>query len=198
MTHQSHKKATKQTVDPHKKAAEQTSRTGTATVILRTLLLVFLLAAVVALVVHEVRNGAALASGTPSGTPSTPSATVPATDDTRVPDNGVVVYDFRNTQRCASCITIENWTSGTLKEEFAPQLADGTLIWRPLDVQQPENVHFVQDYQLTSISVVLVRYTNGKPGRWENLQNVWQLLGDQKAFHDYITSSTRSFLDSKE
>jgi hypothetical protein len=178
----------------HKKVAKQTSRTGTATVVLRTLLLVFLLAAVVALVVHEVRNRAALASGTPS----TPSATVPATDDTRVPDNGVVVYGFRNTQRCASCITIENWTSGTLKEEFAPQLAEGTLIWRPLDVQQPENVHFVQDYQLTSISVVLVRYTNGKPGRWENLQNVWQLLGDQKAFHDYITSSTRSFLDSKE
>jgi hypothetical protein len=110
----------------------------------------------------------------------------------------VIAYDFRNTQRCQSCITIENWTSDALKAEFAPQLADGTLIWRPLDVQQPANAHFMQDYQLTSISVVLVRYTNGKPGKWENLQMVWQLLGDNRAFVDYITSSTRSFLDSKE
>lgn len=187
MTHHSHKKVTK-----------QTSHSGTATAVLRSILLVFVLIAVVALVVHEVRNRVALASNNASGSPSTPSATVPVTEDKRVPDNGVVAYDFRATQRCASCITIENWTSDALKTEFAPQLADGTLIWRPLDVQQPENAHFIQDYQLTSISVVLVRYTNGKPGKWENLQNVWQLLGDQKAFQDYITSSTRSFLDSKE
>ncbi|MCX6063536.1 MAG: nitrophenyl compound nitroreductase subunit ArsF family protein [Caldiserica bacterium] len=178
---------------------------GRATTVLRVILVTFLVLAVVVMIVHEVRDRAALASNNesdPAMAAGTPSSAVPATglatDDTSVPKNGVIAYDFRNTQRCQSCITIENWTSDALKAEFAPQLADGTLIWRPLDVQQPANAHFIQDYQLTSISVVLVRYTNGKPGKWENLQNVWQLLGDQKAFEDYITSSTRSFLDSKE
>ena len=187
-----------------KKAPTPAPRNGRATTVLRVVLLVFVVTAVVALLVREVRGRTTRTLGTQTtvGTPSTPSPSVPGTvlvtDETSLPTNGVVAYDFRNTQRCPSCITIEDWTSGVLKTEFAAQLADGTLIWRPLDVQQPANAHFIQDYQLTSISVVLVRYTNGKPGKWENLQKVWQLLGDQKAFEDYIKSSTRSFLDSKE
>ena len=191
-----------------KKTSKPAPLKGRSKTILRAVLVAFVVIAVAVLIVREIRNRAALASNgvycppTTVGTPSTPSPSVPGTvlvtDETSLPTNGVVAYDFRNTQRCPSCITIEDWTSGVLKTEFAAQLADGTLIWRPLDVQQPANAHFIQDYQLTSISVVLVRYTNGKPGKWENLQNVWQLLGDQKAFEDYIKSSTRSFLDSKE
>lgn len=191
-----------------KKTSSPAPNKGRSRTVLRVVLVAFVVIAVAVLIVREVRNRAALASNgvycppTTVGTPSTSSpsvpGTVPVTDKTSLPTNGVVAYDFRNTQRCPSCITIEDWTSGVLKTEFAAQLADGTLIWRPLDVQQPANAHFIQDYQLTSISVVLVRYTNGKPGKWENLQNVWQLLGDQKAFEDYIKSSTRSFLDSKE
>lgn len=185
-----------------KKTSSPAPNKGRAKTVLRFVLIAFVVVAVAMLIVREVRNKAALASNNPTGTPSTPSSSVPGTepviDETSLPTNGVVAYDFRNTQRCASCITIEDWTSGVLKTEFAAQLADGTLTWRPLDVQQPANAHFIQDYQLTSISVVLVRYTNGKPGKWENLQKVWQLLGDQKAFEDYIKSSTRSFLDSKE
>lgn len=191
-----------------KKTSKPAPLKGRSKTVLRAVLVAFVVIAVAVLIVREIRNRAALASNgvycppTTVGTPSTPSPSVPGTvlvtDETSLPTNGVVAYDFRNTQRCPSCITIEDWTSGVLKTEFAAQLADGTLIWRPLDVQQPANAHFIQDYQLTSISVVLVRYTNGKPGKWENLQNVWQLLGDQKAFEDYIKSSTRSFLDSKE
>jgi len=72
------------------------------------------------------------------------------------------------------------------------------LTWRVVDVEDAANTHFIEGYQLVSKSVVLVRYTNGKPGKWENLQKVWQLLGDQTAFQDYIKSSTNSFLEAQE
>jgi hypothetical protein len=188
----------------HKKAAKQTSRAGRTTVVLRIVLLVFVLTAVVALVVREVRGKRAQTPdpSTIISTPSSPSSSVPgttpATVDTSVPANGVMAYYLHTTARCSSCITIETWTAEAIRKTFAAALADGTLVWRVLDVEEPANTHFIEDYELVSKSVVLVRYTNGKPGKWENLQDVWQLLGDQKAFQDYITSSTRSFLDSKE
>ncbi len=181
-----------------KKLAEQTSHASRAKVTLRTLLLVFVLTAVAVLVVHEIRDRAALVPENPSGTSPAPSATITGTDNTKVPANGIVVYYFHSTARCSSCITIETWTAEAIRTTFAAELTDGSLVWRVLDVEEPANAHFVEDYQLVSKSVVLVRYTNGQPGKWENLQRIWQLLGDQKAFQDYIKSSTRSFLDSKE
>jgi hypothetical protein len=190
--------------DSHKKASMPAPRNGKATTVLRVVLLVFVVTAVVALLVREVRGRTAQTPGTQTtvSTPSAPSPSdsgvIPTTGETSIPVTGVVAYYFHTTARCTSCLTIEKWTAEAIQTAFATQLADGTLTWRVVDVEDTANAHFIEDYQLVSKSVVLVRYTNGKPGKWENLQNVWQLLGDQKAFEDYIKSSTRSFLETRE
>jgi len=189
-----------------KKAPTPSPLKGRATTVLRVILVAFVVIAVAVLVTREVRSRMAQASnngsGTPEavGTPSTPSlpGTVPTTVDAGVPATGVVAYYFHTTDRCSSCITIEKWTAEAIQTAFAAQLADGTLAWRVVNVEEAANTHFIEDYQLVSKSVVLVRYANGRPGKWENLQKVWQLLGDQTVFQDYITSSTSSFLEARE
>jgi hypothetical protein len=182
-----------------KKAPSPTPLKGRATTVLRVILVAFLVLAVAVLIAREVRSRTAQASNDGSGTPTAVGdPSTPTTVDTSIPANGVVAYYFHATARCSSCITIEKWTADAIQTEFAAQLADGTLTWRVVDVQEPANAHFIQDYQLVSQSVVLVRYTNGQPGKWENLQMVWQLLGDNKAFADYITSSTRTFMEAQE
>lgn len=204
MTDHSQKKAH----HSQKKGPRSAPLKGRATTVLRVVLLVFVLTAVVALLVHEVRGrttqtpetqtGTQTAVGSPSTPSSSDSGVIPKTGDTSVPASGVVAYYFHTTDRCSSCLTIEKWTAEVIQAAFATQLADGTLTWRAVDVQEPVNAHFIQDYQLVSKSVVLVRYANGKSGKWENLQMVWQLLGDQTTFQDYIKSSTRSFLEAQE
>lgn len=190
--------------DSHKKASMPAPRNGKATTILRVVLLVFVVTAVVALLVREVRGRKTQTLGTQT-TVSTPSAPSPSdsgvistTGETSIPVTGVVAYYFHTTARCTSCLTIEKWTAEAIQTAFVTQLVDGTLTWRVVDVEDTANAHFIEDYQLVSKSVVLVRYTNGKPGKWENLQKVWQLLSDQTTFQDYVTSSTRSFLETQE
>jgi len=196
------------TYHSQKKAPKPAPRNGRATTVLRVVLIAFVMTAVAVLIVREVRSRTTQTSNTQPGaqttvsTPSTPSPSdsgvIPTTADTGVRANGIVAYYFHTTERCSSCLTIEKWTAEAIQTTFAAQLADGTLTWRIVDVEDAANAHFIQDYQLVSKSVVLVRYGNGKPGKWENLQMVWQLLGDQTAFQDYIKSSTRSFLETQE
>jgi hypothetical protein len=190
--------------DSRKKASTPAPLKGRATTVLRVVLLVFVVTAVVALLVREVRGRTTQTPGTPMtvSTPSTPSPSdsgvIPSSGETSIPATGVVAYYFHTTARCTPCLTIEKWTAEAIETAFGTQFTDGTLTWRVVDVEDAANAHFIEDYQLVSKSVVLVRYTNGKPGKWENLQKVWQLLGDQTTFQDYIKSSTRSFLETQE
>jgi hypothetical protein len=187
-----------------KKAPTPAPRNGRATTVLRVVLIAFVMTAVTVLIVREVRSRTTQTPGTSTtvSTPSTPSPSdsgvIPSSGETSIPATGVVAYYFHTTARCTSCLTIEKWTAEAIQTAFATELTDGTLTWRVVDVEEAANTHFIEDYQLVSKSVVLVRYTNGKPGKWENLQKVWQLLGDQTVFQDYIKSSTRSFLETQE
>lgn len=185
-----------------KKAPKPAPLSGRARTVLRVVLLMFVVTAVVALLVREVRGrptqtpGTSTTVNTPS--PSSPSGVIPSSGETSIPATGVVAYYFHTTNRCSSCLTIEKWTAEAIQTAFAAQLADGMLAWRVVNVEDSTNTHFIEDYQLVSKSVVLVRYANGKPGKWENLQKVWQLLGDRTVFQDYIKSSTSSFLEDRE
>jgi hypothetical protein len=190
--------------DSQQKASTPAPLKGRAATVLRVVLLVFVVTAVVALLVREVRGrttqtpGTSTTVSTPSAPSSSDSGVIPSSGETSVPATGVVAYYFHTTDRCSSCLTIEKWTAEVIQTAFAAQLADGTLAWRVVNVEEAANTHFIEDYQLVSKSVVLVRYANGKPGKWENLQKVWQLLSDQTTFQDYVTSSTSSFLETQE
>jgi len=56
------------------------------------------------------------------------------------------------------------------------------------------NEHFIQDYQLFSKSLVLVAKEGSKQTRWENLQEVWTLVGNKEAFIKYVQAEIRAYL----
>ena len=66
-----------------------------------------------------------------------------------------------------------------------------------MNVDEPQNEHFVQDYQLSSSSVVVARFTNGEQTDWKNLQLVWELVPDHDAFMVYVQEETKPFLEEK-
>lgn len=109
-------------------------------------------------------------------------------------DRRVVAYYFHGNFRCATCRTIEAYSEEAVTEGFVGEIGSGRLAWRVVNIDEPENKHFVQDFQLVSKSLVLVEYRDGKVGRFENLKLVWQLVGDKEAFLDYVRASTREFL----
>lgn len=106
-----------------------------------------------------------------------------------------VAYYFHGNVRCATCRKLEAYSEEAITEGFAPQLAAGTLAWRVVNVDEPANKHFVQDFELVTRSLVLVEYRDDEVARFENLRLVWQLVGDKAGFLKYVRDSTGRFLE---
>ena len=105
-----------------------------------------------------------------------------------------VVYYFHGNVRCATCKKIEAYADEAVHEEFGKALEDGSLQWQVVNIDEPANRHFIQDFQLVTRSVVLVEYRDGKVVRFENLDQVWQLVRDKERFVTYVKDATREFL----
>ena len=108
--------------------------------------------------------------------------------------DGVVAYYFHGNVRCATCRKIEAYADEAVHSGFPEVIEDGALAWRVVNVDEADNKHFIQDFQLVTRSVVLAEYSNGKVVRWRNLDKVWQLVRDKERFVDYLQIETRTFL----
>lgn len=113
----------------------------------------------------------------------------------KVSGTKVVVYYFHGYTRCVTCRTIEALARGAVDDGFSSQLRNGGMEFRSINVEEPENEHFVQDYQLTTRSVVLVKYAGKKQKNWKNLDRVWELVRDADAFKQYVQSETKAFIE---
>lgn len=108
----------------------------------------------------------------------------------------VIAYYFHGDVRCVTCKTIEAYTQEAIEQNFADTLADVRLQWRAVNVDQPQNRHFIKDYQLYTKSVVLVEMQGGRQVRWENLEKVWQLVRDKDAFMKYVCAEVGGFVEA--
>jgi hypothetical protein len=106
-------------------------------------------------------------------------------------DPEVLVYYFHATTRCATCRTIEAWAKETVTSRFAADLEARRLEWRAVNVDEPSNRHFIQDFQLYTRSVVVV--DSKDPKRFKVLDQVWQLARNKPAFQAYVERELRAF-----
>ncbi len=112
-----------------------------------------------------------------------------------VSEEKVVAQYFHGTTRCDTCRAIEALTREALGSGFSEELKTGRLELRSINVDEPANGHFVEDYQLSTRTVVIALFKNGKQSDWKRLDQVWQLVGDREAFINYVQSETRSLLE---
>lgn len=153
--------------------------------IITALLLVFVGVSVVLLVVKETRSRpeninavgqTTLAQGPastvppteiPQASPKTPSAVPTATaarakSEPSVSGRTLVAYYFHGNFRCQTCRKIEALSREAVESGFPEDLKAGRLEWRVINVEEPGNEHFIQDYQLFSKSLVLVAKEGSK------------------------------------
>ncbi|MFC1461093.1 nitrophenyl compound nitroreductase subunit ArsF family protein [Verrucomicrobiota bacterium] len=110
----------------------------------------------------------------------------------------VIAYYFHGDARCMTCRKLEAYTHEAIAGDFVNALKDGELDWRVVNIDKPENEHFIQDYQLTTRSVVLVEMVNGKQKRWKNLKRIWDLVRNKTEFQQYICEETGAFLEKSD
>lgn len=125
---------------------------------------------------------------------SVSSALTLETSENAAPDS-IVVYYFHGNRRCRTCMGIQSAITTTIDERFAAETASGALRFQEVNIDQPENSHFVKEFDLGSSSMVVVAKKGEKTIKWENCAQVWPLSHQQAALIDYAEKQIRSYLE---
>jgi hypothetical protein len=120
---------------------------------------------------------------------------VPSSVAEKASTSKVIAYYFHGTFRCTTCRTIEKYSKEAIELYFAKELKNRTLEFRPINVEEPENRHYSQDYQLFSRALVLSLNKDGKEIKWKNLTEVWTHVGDREKFFQYVKDEVAQFLN---
>ena len=108
----------------------------------------------------------------------------------------VIAYYFHGNFRCVSCVKIETLSRKVVTEGFPEEIETGRLEFRKVNVDEPQNRHFVEEYQLSGKSLVIVELRDGRRIRWRNMQDVWTLLDSEPEFISYVRDGVSAFLKS--
>ncbi len=111
-----------------------------------------------------------------------------------LPHNIIIAY-FHTTFRCNSCQKIEALTKEAMQKGFPKELKKGKLVWKTVNIDEQGNSRFIEDYNLATKSVIVIEVKDNKQIQWKNLQKVWELLNDDKAFLKYIQDEVKSYLE---
>jgi hypothetical protein len=106
----------------------------------------------------------------------------------------VIAYYFHGNFRCTTCRTIEKYSGEAIEKYFSKELSTGKLVFKPVNVEEGENRHYIQDYQLFSKSLIIVLYKDDKQVKWKNLKEVWTYAGDKEKFYQYVKDEVEGFL----
>lgn len=141
--------------------------------------------------------GAKSATTRPANAATRPAATRPAAATTRPADSKVIAYYFHRKLRCPTCLRIEELSKQAVETGFAGEMSLGTVEWRSVNIDEKANAHFEKDYRLQFQSLVLVKMAGGKRIEWQNLEKVWDLVGDPTEFVKYVQNGLHGKLYGK-
>ena len=123
------------------------------------------------------------------------SAPAAVAEETAATGTRLVAYYFHRTQRCRTCLAIEEYAEEALRNAFPEAFESRQLEWHAVNIEEPSNEHFVQDYELTSSSLVMVYFDRGEQKEWKNLDRVWDLVGDKMEYQAYVEGEALAYLE---
>lgn len=100
--------------------------------------------------------------------------------------DNINVYYFYGKPRCATCMKIENYTKSAVAS-----MKDKNVIYKGVDMDNPQNGAMVKKYKLFTKSVVVSKVKNGKE-QWKNLDKIWLKVGNEQDFKKYIITEIKS------
>jgi hypothetical protein len=112
------------------------------------------------------------------------------------PSRRIVAMYFHGDVRCATCRTVEAYAREAVEQGFPDQVEKGMVSFVAVNVDRPENRHYVTDYNLVARSVVVAEELDGTITRWNSLNDVWTLVGDHDAYITYVRGAVGDLLES--
>lgn len=107
----------------------------------------------------------------------------------------IVVYYVHGNIRCTACLNMEAYTEEVLKERFSQAIDRGFLLWKPINVDLPQNAYFIEEFDVPNQSVVLVEKVDGKAVRWMRLEHTWDFVDDKETYKSYVADKVERFME---
>ena len=105
----------------------------------------------------------------------------------------IEVVHFHATQQCWSCITVGEYALKTIKEKFPEEYKNGTIVFRDINGELPENRDMVIKYQAGGSSLFVNAITAGKDNIKEDV-TVWRLVSNESQFINYFQDKLNKLL----
>ncbi|MEW5826232.1 MAG: nitrophenyl compound nitroreductase subunit ArsF family protein [Candidatus Bipolaricaulota bacterium] len=110
----------------------------------------------------------------------------------------IIVCYFHNTERCATCLAIEDAARETVETAFADDLAAGRVTWLSLDMEQPENRPYIDQFDLAMPTLVVIRLAGLSIERWTALGETWGYIRSPVRFSMYVGDALRAVMEGCE
>jgi hypothetical protein len=105
-----------------------------------------------------------------------------------------IVYFFHGNTRCTSCRQIEQQAHRVVQDDFAEELAQGTLVWKTANYEDGSAAELATKFDILSSSVVLARVQDGAISNWKVLDRVWGLFDDEPAYAAFVRGEIQAML----
>ncbi len=108
------------------------------------------------------------------------------TESTDNLENRLIVYYLHGDVRCATCQKLESYSKKALTDNYAEQLADGSIEFIVLNYDKPENEHFLTDFDISYQALVVIDVKDNAEVGFEKLAKIWDLTNDEDAYLAYV------------
>ncbi len=105
----------------------------------------------------------------------------------------IEVVHFHATQQCWSCVTVGKYVLKTIKNKFPEEYENGTIIFKDINGELPENRDMVMKYRAGGSSLFVNAITDGKDKIEEDV-TVWRLVNNESRFINYFENKLNKLL----
>jgi hypothetical protein len=115
--------------------------------------------------------------------------------DLLMPSDYSVLYYFHGTVRCKACLDMEKNAKETLETHFPSKVADGTLRWKEVNIDLPDNYNYVDQYLIMYNTLIIQKYEEDEPTRWKELHKAWDLAEREEQYIQYVREEVSAFVE---
>ena len=105
----------------------------------------------------------------------------------------IEVVHFHATQQYWSCITVGEYALKTIKDKFPEEYKNGTIVYKDVNGELPENRDIVMKYQAGGSSLFINAIKNGVDNIEEDT-TVWRLVTNEDQYINYLQNKINNLL----
>jgi len=127
--------------------------------------------------------------------PSATAGNTPTVHPGNQTDGYVELVYFHRTKRCYSCQYAGDTTQEIVESYYSDELANGRLLFKTLDVQDPANSEMINKYGAYGSSLFISVVTDGED-HIQAITDIWFHIGDDDKFIGDVKTEIEEALES--